>query len=88
MLIKCLGMFDLIAGVILLLDLHIFWRLFFVLGMILILKSSLGMLKDFASWIDFLSGLVLLGSIFLKIAPVIKIILGIAIIQKGLFSLI
>jgi len=57
-----------------------------VLGIILLIKSSIGFLKDFASWVDFLAGIVFLMSIIINIPIFIGIILGILLIQKGVFS--
>ena len=88
MLVKLLGAIDVIAGLILLfgagIDLPTNLLLFF--GIVLIIKSSLGMLKDFASWIDFLSGIVFLLSVIFLIPTWINIILGVLILQKGVVS--
>ncbi|MBU4070053.1 MAG: hypothetical protein KJ646_03650 [Nanoarchaeota archaeon] len=88
MLVKILGLFDLIAGLILLFgagfSLPNQMMIFF--GMILLAKSCLGLLKDFASWIDFLCGLFFLISIIIAIPQAIGLILGILIIQKSIFS--
>ncbi|MBU2104619.1 MAG: hypothetical protein KKF67_02495 [Nanoarchaeota archaeon] len=87
MLIKLLGVVDLFAGIFLLLGM--FFKPFtplLILGIILLLKSTLGMLKDFASWIDFLSGFTLLLLITLNIPKFILIGLGVLLIQKAAFS--
>jgi len=46
----------------------------------------MGLLRDFASWIDLASGIILILSIFFHIPLVICIIAGILLIQKGIFS--
>jgi hypothetical protein len=86
MLIKVLGTIDIIGGIILLLIGEIDFKiLFFILGIIFIIKSSMGMWQDFGSWIDLLTGIFFLISIFLNI-EIINLILGIILIQKGLAS--
>jgi len=88
MLVKVLGAIDLIGGLILLFcsgfELPLF--LLVTLGIILLIKSSLGLLKNFASWIDFASGIVFLLLIFFPVFWIICVILGILLIQKGIFS--
>lgn len=90
MLIKFLGIIDLLAGAVLIFGAYINFpmQIPMLLGSILILKSTLGFLKNFASWVDFLSGIVILLSIIIQIPSIISIVHGILIIQKGLFSLI
>ena len=90
MLIKILGAIDVIVGLIFLfgMGLGLPTKLILSMGMILLLKSSLGMLKDFGGWIDFLSGIVLMLSILFVIPTFILFILGILLIQKGIFSFI
>jgi len=86
MLIKILGAIDLIGGIILLLIGEIDFKvLFFILGIIFIIKSSLGMWQDLGSWMDLLAGILFLSSIFFQI-EIIGIIIGICLIQKGLVS--
>jgi len=88
MLVKILGAVDLILGGILilksLLNLSNYILLFCAIA--LLIKSFLGMLKNFASWIDFIGGVVFLLSIFLNLPTMICFIIGILIIQKGIFS--
>ncbi|MBS3076406.1 hypothetical protein J4481_01555 [Candidatus Pacearchaeota archaeon] len=90
MLVKILGLVDLIAGLILIfqseINLPLKVALFF--GMVLLLKSSLGMLKDFGSWIDFLGGILFLSSVLFSTPSIIGIIIGLLLIQKGIFSFI
>ena len=90
MLVKFLGLIDLIAGFVLIFGAYFSFpiQIPLLLGSILILKSTLGFLKNFPSWIDFLSGLIILISILIQIPSMIGIIHGILIIQKGLFSFI
>jgi hypothetical protein len=89
MLVKILGIIDLFAGIFLILG--IFFRplsLLLILGIMLLLKSTLGMLKDFASWIDLLAGFTLLMLITLDIPKLILLSLGVLLIQKATFSFI
>ncbi len=88
MLVKFLGVIDLLAGLILIFGV---WAnlpsyAFLILGIILLAKSFLGLPKDFASWIDLSCGIILLLSIITTIPLIISIILGLLIIQKGIFS--
>jgi hypothetical protein len=88
MLVKGLGLIDVIMGIILIFGImSILPKQFLIIcGIILLAKSSLGMLMDFASWIDFISGLIFLLSILIPIPGFIGIILGILLLQKGFFS--
>jgi len=88
MLIKILGAIDLLAAVVFLFGV---WKYFpyqalVVLGVILMLKSLMGMLKDFASWIDIACGIALLLAIIVDIPIAISIILAVLIGQKGIIS--
>jgi hypothetical protein len=86
MLIKILGAIDLIGGFILLLIGGIDFKiLFFIFGIVFIIKSSIGMWQDFGSWTDLSAGILFLFSIFFTI-EIICIIVGICLIQKGLVS--
>jgi hypothetical protein len=88
MLVKILGAIDVLSGLILILtiltEIPISLLIFF--GVALLIKSLIGMLKDFGSWIDFLTGIVLVLCIFVQIPVFIKIIFGILIVQKGIAS--
>ena len=88
MLMKAFAIIDLIAGLILIFGMGIDFPIKFLLffGMLLLTKSSLGLLKDFGSWIDFLSGLTFLLLIITSLPGFIGIIFGILLIQKGAFS--
>ena len=89
MLLKILGAIDLISGLILvLLGTGIVFpgKLLLFLGMLLLIKSSFGLPKDFASWIDFVGGLIFLISNLFEVPGVISIIVGLFIAQKGIFS--
>tara|TARA_B100001964_G_C14237342_1_gene603137 strand:- start:1951 stop:2325 length:375 start_codon:yes stop_codon:yes gene_type:complete len=90
MLLKVLGIFDIVAGLILILDKSLVFsdQILITFGIILLAKSSLGLLKNLASWIDFLAGVILLLSIIINIPIAINFILGVLIIQKGIFSLL
>ena len=87
MLVKILGGIDFICGIILIFGIKYMPVYILVpLGIILIIKSGLGLLKDFTSWIDFLSGVCFILSIFFSVPTIICIIIGILILQKGIFS--
>ena len=89
MLLKILGAIDLISGLILILlgSGTIFpGKVLVLLGMLLLLKSSLGFLKSFASWVDFIAGLILLISNFFEVPGIIAILAGLFVAQKGIFS--
>lgn len=90
MLIKILGGIDLLGGLILLFAGTINFNefIFGICGAVFIIKSFLGRGKDFASWIDFFAGVLLIILIFSQIHWVISIVIGILLIQKGIFSLI
>ena len=88
MLVKALGTADFIMGLIL-----IFvtvtkppYLLLLIPGIILLLKSGIGLLKDFASWIDLFGGVTFILLIFLPLPWIICLISGILLIQKGIFS--
>ena len=88
MLVKILGGIDVLSGLILILtaltEIPLSLLIFF--GVTLLIKSFIGLLKDFGSWIDFLTGLVLILCLFVQIPLFIKIIFGILIVQKGVAS--
>jgi len=88
MLIKVLGIIDIIAGLILIFEKNINPSIYvlMILGLILISKSFLGLPKDFASWIDLSSGLIFLLLIIISIPWIISLIFGLLILQKGIFS--
>ncbi|MAG10942.1 hypothetical protein CMI44_01365 [Candidatus Pacearchaeota archaeon] len=91
MLVKILGVIDAIVSIIFLLAILGFSlspSIYIIFGVILLAKSSLGMLKDFASWIDFLGGIFLLLLITINIPKFMLIAMGIMIIQKAFFSFI
>jgi len=87
MLVKIFGIIDILAGIVLFFNSSIgFKTVFLVFGMILLSKSILGMLQDFASWIDLLSGIVFLLMIIFSVPVFIAVICGILLIQKGILS--
>ena len=90
MLIKILGAIDILIGIILIFGLTDKFptNIILIIGFTFILKSLLGMLKDFTSWIDFTTGIIILLSIIFSIPSWILIILGILEIQKGVFSFV
>ena len=88
MLVKVLGTIDILAGAILLFgELIGLSKVFFLLfGVILLIKSFLGFPKDLASWIDFSCSIILILNMFVSFPAWIELILGLLIIQKGIFS--
>ena len=88
MLMKIFGAIDFISGLILIFGAGTKFPTGFLItfGIILLVKSLLGLLKDFGSWIDFLVGISFIILIFFEIPSIIGIILGILILQKGIFS--
>ena len=83
-----LGIFDLLAGFFLIFgnQLDLSKYILIVFGAIMIVKASLGILKDFASWVDFCAGLALITSSIIILPWGIGLILGLIVIQKGIFS--
>jgi hypothetical protein len=89
MLIKILGTIDFFASMIFLftiINISFPNSIYILFGIILLVKSSLGMLQDFASWIDFLGGLFFLFSLIINIPKFMFLAMGILIIQKAFFS--
>ena len=88
MLVKILGGIDVLLGIFLVFlnNFNFSKTALIIFGIVLLLKSSLGLLKNFASWIDFLAGIVFLLSILVSIPGFICVILGLLLLQKGGFS--
>jgi len=88
MLVKILGGMDFIIGLILIFGagIKIPVSVLIALAIFLFIKATIGLLKDFASWIDLLSGIVFILSIFFSVPWIICLIAGILLIQKGIFS--
>ena len=88
MLVKILGTIDVLAGAILMFGAwaNLSKIVFLIFGVILFVKSFLGLPKDFASWVDISCGILLLLSIFFSFPVWIGGIFGLLILQKGVFS--
>jgi len=89
MLVKILGVLDLIAGLILIFGsgIELPYFLLIILGIIFIIKSFIGGIpKDLGSLTDLGAGIVLILMIFISVHWIIGIILGILLFQKGFFS--
>ena len=88
MLVKILGVIDLISGILLFFGagMKISNFILIIFGIILIIKSSLGMWQDFASWIDLLGGVIFLVMVVISLPWIIILIIGILLLQKGVFS--
>jgi hypothetical protein len=85
-----LGGIDLISSLVLLFgkQLNLPATFFMFFAFLLFAKCLMGMLKDFASWIDLICGILLLLSIPLILPFAVKIVASAFLIQKGLFSFI
>jgi hypothetical protein len=88
MLVKALGLIDLIAGLILVIGATKFLptTIVVIVGVALLAKSSLGMLQDVASWFDFFGGAILLMSAVIFVPWLVQVFVGILVLQKGIFS--
>ena len=88
MLVKLFGTIDFIVALIFIFGTKTKLPTFLliVLAVILLLKASLGQLKDFASWIDFAGGIIFIISIFVILPGAIYVIIGILSLQKSIFS--
>jgi hypothetical protein len=89
MVVKILGLIDLIAGLLLIFGAGVSlpWQIYFILGALLIVKSFLGGIpKDPASIIDLVVGLVLFLAIIITFPWYISLIFGILVIQKSILS--
>ena len=90
MLVKALGIIDVIAGLVLVFDLTKIMPevIVAILGVALLAKSMLGMLQDVASWFDFFAGSILLMTTVIFVPWVVQAFVGILVLQKGVFSLL
>jgi len=88
MLVKVLGALDFIIGLILIFGarIKIPATILIILAVFLFIKAGIGLLKDFASWIDLLSGLIFILLIFFPLHWIICLIPAILLIQKGIVS--
>ncbi len=88
MLVKVLGLIDFIGGVLLLFASGAKFPipLLVIMGIILLIKAGIGLLRDFASWIDFIAGGIFILLVFFSVPGVFCIIAGILLIQKGVVS--
>ena len=88
MLVKVLGVLDFVIGLTLIFSsgIEIPTPVFSVFAGILIIKAGVGLLRDFASWIDLSVGIVFILLTFFPLHWIICLIAGILLIQKGIFS--
>ena len=86
MLLKLLGMIDILAGIILIFTLKVYTFISIIMIILLLIKSSLSFWKDIGSWIDSSVAFAFLISIFYSLPIFLLFILGILILQKGIFS--
>lgn len=88
MLVKVLGAMDCIEGLILLFGagIKLPFYISLILGVFLLIKAGMGKLKDIASWIDLIAGIIFILLIFFNVYWLICLIAGILLLQKGVFS--
>ncbi len=88
MLIKSLGVIDFIGGLILLFGAgtKLPVSMVSVLAGVFIIKSLIGLLRDFASWIDLTTGILFVFMMFFPISIFICLVPAILLIQKGIVS--
>lgn len=88
MLVKILGILDLISSFILIFALYKFFpsSIILTIGILVLLKSTLSLFQDVASWIDFFAGAILLLTLSGSVPWVVCFIAGILVLQKGIFS--
>ena len=88
MLVKIFGVMDIIAGLILIFEKNMSLSnpFLIIIALILIAKACLGLLKGLASWIDLSAGVIFLLLTIISIPPIIGVIIGLLLIQKGIFS--
>ena len=88
MLVKVLGIIDFVGGLILLFSRGIEMPVpvLVAAALVFLIKAGIGLLKDFASWIDLIAGITFVLLIFFPLPLVICIIAGILLIQKGVVS--
>jgi len=90
MIVKILGIFDIIAGILLfLLSIHIKLSILLIpIAIIMMIKGLFVLMGDIASGADLIIGLMLYGSLFVILPKFLLVLGSIFIIQKGLFSLV
>lgn len=88
MLVKVLGALDFLAGLILIFTIwtKIPFLILTILAVIFLIKAGIGLLKDFASWIDLVTGIVFVLLIFFPVYGIICLICAGLLIQKGIVS--
>ena len=88
MLVKVFGAVDLIIGmmIVFLSYLNLPSNVLISFSIIAFTKSSFGMLRDFGSWIDFSAGILLGIAILINIPLFLSLVVGILVLQKGVFS--
>ena len=88
MLVKMFGFADLIIGMTLvfLSGFNPPANILISFSVIAFTKSTFGMLQDFGSWIDFSAGIILGIAILTNIPLFLSLVVGILVLQKGIFS--
>jgi len=88
MLVKILGLLDFVSSFILIFALYKFLptSVILTIGVLVLLKSTLGLFQDVASWIDFFAGAILFLTLSNSVPWIVCFIAGIFVLQKGLFS--
>ena len=87
---KILGGIDVVVGLILIFGSSVDFptRFLWIMGVILLAKSSLGFWQDFGSWVDVLGGVMFFLMILIHIPIFFSLIIGILLVQKGAVSFI
>ena len=88
MLVKVLGALDFLAGTTLIFTIWIKIPLLIlvILSALFLVKAGIGLLKDFASWIDLIVGIIFVLLIFFPVYGIICLISAGLLIQKGIAS--
>lgn len=92
MLVKILGVGDLLAALIFLLSALVGFipdKLIWIVGLYLVIKGiAFALILDFTSFFDIAAGIVILLSLAIPLHMVIVAIVCLYLIQKGIFSLL
>ncbi|MDP2628710.1 MAG: hypothetical protein Q8P15_02315 [Nanoarchaeota archaeon] len=88
MLLKILGGADIVLSIILIFinSLNIHFSILWVGGIFLILKGGINFYRYWATWIDGTAGILLLFSSVFHIPSIIVTIVGLLLLQKGVYS--
>jgi len=91
MIVKFLGIFDMIAAAILLISFFLFQLniLIWIAGIYLIFKGAIfAFTLNIASILDILSGILILSSLAITLPIFVVMLISFFLVQKGIFSLL